>query len=798
MDAFFERLGVRAATIDELLSDAFETLPGQKAHCDLAAHRLSAWCQSCASGDWSMFNRRLERDGLSLAHVLGRFATVRRKAALPAWIEDAIWIEEALQGSGSVGPEETSYRAYPFECLFRPVVKKAEALLWANALPGSYERLNESAHVSLRQSLLKALANHCAPAIYERFAEARKAKASPADSANDAAPRQDAGTSVYDRFAAEMTGGGFRRLFEDKPVLLRTIATIARQWIDTSREFIARLDADWAAIEHDLLSGAVTRKVDEIEGDLSDLHNDGRSVQIVRFDDGSRVVYKPKDLRLDAAWYELVARLNRSGAPIELKAARAIAREGYGWAEFIDHTGCADQKGVERFFRRAGAWLALFHCFAAADMHEENLIACGEHPTPIDIELILQALPEERRSGDPEAEAFEASTKLVANSIMMVGLLPAFGRSPNNDVFAVGGMNNWQSRKESFTWVDPNTDAMRPTRSTERATTPNIPHIDNDYAKFSDHIDDFIAGFEEYARFVVQKTADNGQGFLFDGFAGLRVRKVIHPTRFYALLAQRLKNHRTMDDGVIWSAQADFLARLTDWEKAFDPLWPLQRCERSALLALNVPYFAAPSDGTEIRDAGGVSIPTQVISGLDHARARVESLNEQDIAWQVEIIRQNTISTLDSDGKPQLDRKARPLLRAENPVAPTRETFVAEAGRIAREISSHAIRRGSSAAWIGLDWLGELRGGPARSVGPGSLQRRRRNCGVSRRSCRHRRKRIVGRTCARRNVSFAQDDARQKRRARRARSRARRRHRSGVNRLCADADGKISRRRSLA
>src|SRR5581483_6976281 len=196
MDAFFERLGVRAATIDELLSDEFETLPGQKAHCDLAAHRLSAWCQSCASGDWSMFNRRLERDGLSLAHVLGRFATVRRKASatLPAWIEDAIWIEEALQGPGSAGPEETGDRAYPFECLFRPVVKKAEALLWANALPGTYHRLNESAHACLRQSLLKALSSHCAPAIYERFAEARKAKASPADSANNAAPRQHAGT----------------------------------------------------------------------------------------------------------------------------------------------------------------------------------------------------------------------------------------------------------------------------------------------------------------------------------------------------------------------------------------------------------------------------------------------------------------------------------------------------------------------------------------------------------------------------------------------------------------------------
>ena len=100
MDAFYERLIVRAATIDELLSDDFEALPGQKGDTDLAARRLAAWCQSCASGDWSLFGRRLDRDGWAIDQVLSRFATVRRKAsaAKPAWIDDAIWIEAALHG----------------------------------------------------------------------------------------------------------------------------------------------------------------------------------------------------------------------------------------------------------------------------------------------------------------------------------------------------------------------------------------------------------------------------------------------------------------------------------------------------------------------------------------------------------------------------------------------------------------------------------------------------------------------------------------------------------------------------
>ena len=61
MEVFFERLALRAATLDERLSDQFEPLPGQKADADLAARRLAAWCTSCASGDWSLYGRRLGR-----------------------------------------------------------------------------------------------------------------------------------------------------------------------------------------------------------------------------------------------------------------------------------------------------------------------------------------------------------------------------------------------------------------------------------------------------------------------------------------------------------------------------------------------------------------------------------------------------------------------------------------------------------------------------------------------------------------------------------------------------------------
>ena len=718
MDAFHERLIVRAATIDELLSDDFETLPGQKGDADAAARRLAAWCRSCASGDWSLFHSRLARDGWSMDRVLARFATVRRKASAPTpqWIADAIWIEAALQ-SLPTGAKATMTAGQgepcAFEHLLAPVVEQAETLLFASTGAPAFDHVAESARSDLRRSLLVQLSELFAPALYEMFSQARKAAATPADAAG---PQRDRANMHYDKFVAEMKAGGFRRLFTDKPVLLRVAATIARQWINVSGEFVIRLDADLAAIRRELLSCNARSRVAAIAGDLSDPHNNGRSVRIVRFEDGGRVVYKPKDLRLDVAWHALVQRLNWEGAPVQLKAARAIARKGYGWTEFIAHTGCADAEGCRRFFNRAGAWLALFHCFCGNDMHQENLIAAGEHPVPVDLETILQAEAEEHKSGEAEAQAFEAAMEIIDNSVTTVGLLPVYAKSPNNDVFAMGGMVSDLTSGIRLSWSNINSDTMRPVKSKKDGNAlANLPHVDGRAASLGDHIDDFIAGFEDYARFLLPRTQEPRQGEMFAGFAGAVVRKVVRPTRFYYMLLRRLKDHRSMGDGVMWSAQADFLTRLADWDKNHDAFWPLQRAERAAVLALNVPYFVLPCDGQEVRDATGISVHMKTPSGLARARVRTRGFDTRDIAWQVEVVRQNTSSLSRSAGSVM---ETRPLLRPETADTPSRELLLAEADKIAAWISEGAIRRGPGAAWIGLDWLGDSESWQLVALGP--------------------------------------------------------------------------------
>ncbi len=700
MEAFFERLIARAATIDELLSGDVEPLPGQIGDPDLATARITAWSRASANGDAGLFRRRLERDGLSYDDALKRLSFVARDASQrhSAWIDDAAWIESALQGGSSrqIGTAQ-HVEPHAFEHLLLPVVEQAEIRLWSAIGPSIRQHFTEAARADLRRMLLDQLTDLCVPLLYERFTAAR------GNMTSEAAPAgPKASTALYDRFVADMKAGGFRRLFEEKPVLLRLIATLTRQWIDAVQEFASRLDADIDAIRRDLVRRDGHIRVARIAGDLSDRHNGGRSVFIVTLEDGARVVYKPKDLRLDVAWRALIGRLNASNPPLDLRAAEAIARDHYGWAEFIDHTGVADQAGCEMYFRRAGAWLALFHCFAATDMHQENIIAAGDHPVPIDLETILQPPGAAPKAPEAESAAADAAADMIANSVMAVGILPAYGRAPDTSVFAMGALTaDWNS-KVKISWIDINTDTMRPTRTKQVDTAnPNLPHVDGRYARFRDHVDALVAGFEDYARFLSHRTRGADQGRLFEGFAGVPVRKVVRPTRFYSMLLQRLKTHRSMDDGGAWSAQADFIARLSDWDGTSDPNWPFHRAERSALLALNVPHFVLPSDGHVVSDFQG---PVATFSGptaLERAQARLRDFDEREVTWQTAVIRANTTPT-----KPANSADAfRSLLKSD--VTATDTAFASETDRIAAEIAAQAIRRGGSASWIGLDWMGD-------------------------------------------------------------------------------------------
>lgn len=699
---------VRAATIDELLSDAYDALPGEVGEGDLARQRLEAWCRTSANSDWAMFDRRLARDGLNVEGALRRLGRVRRRPDLPPppWASDAIWIEEALRGApdGQAGWWVREGRApLPFHDLWAPIVAAAEQRV-SSDLPGAAsDNFEATGLADLSYSLATQLCRICAPPLYEAFLSFLSEN--PAASASEAA----LGAEGYGIFVAQMRAGNLQRLLDAKPVLLRLLASITRQWIDTTIELISRLDQDLRAIKARFLTDAGSPSIRSVQGGLADFHNRGHTVRLLHFSDGSRILYKPRDLRLDALWQELVERLNRSGAPHALRAAGVINGSGYGWVEYIEHTACVDQMAVRRYFERAGALLCLLHVFAATDVHEENVIAAGEYPIPVDLEMLLQASETGEHVQVPETHAMELAGLRIAESVIMTGLLPDYFRSEENKVVDRGGLQNPEGESSDLTWEHINTDRMRPVRRKRSSDNlKNTPTLDGSKARLGDYVDDVLVGFETYAHFLISYRKTHGVDGLFAGFEGLPTRIIQRPTRFYGLLLERLRDHRNMGDGAHWSAHLDFVSRVTDWDKVEEPLWPLVRAERAALADLNIPYFTSPTDGIEVADWTGDLAVSDVQPGLTHARERFRALDAEEVAWQCEVIRLST-STAERSAKgrthPSPERSRSDLTTVPPILGADAATRAATA--IGRELGGLALRSGPGAAWIGLDWLGD-------------------------------------------------------------------------------------------
>jgi len=714
-----QQLLVNAATIDELLGSNYQPQLGQKENTDRAALKLAAWCRSASSGDWGLFFKRIARDHLSIEAILSRLSDARPlpEALPPAWFEDAQWIYKALTSELSDHQHFASNaeKSFPFEKLFFTVIAIAEERVIDQTTRSALALFSEEARKDLRNGLLKLLTDLYAPLLYSKLVAILKKERSDGKLPSAA---ESLGTDRFDQLIKELRASEFAATFTEKPVLLRLTATVVRQWIDTTAELITRLHSDISSIRAAITHSSPQVLVQAIGGDLSDPHNFGHSVQIVTFEDQTKLVYKPKDLRLDVAWHDLIEQLNASSPPVALKPVKTISCHEYGWTEFIEHTSCDSALDIELFYRRSGAWLAIFHLFASSDMHFENILAHGAHPVPIDLEMILQASMPEAEQATAETAALIEANRDVMHSVLMVGMLPSYAKSPSNKIFDAGGLNAVKSSAAIGMWKNVNTDAMRwmqvPHDETE---TPNIPHIHGQYAQLGDYLPAFIEGFEQYSHFLLKQRDAKGIENLLSPFDRLPVRKVIRNTRFYYMLLQRLKDHRNMTDGVTWSAQAEFLSRLADWDAKNDLLWPLQEAERIALVNLNVPHFVSPSNEDSVAAITGHHTQTGATPGLERAKQRFTQWSAREIERQVEIIKISTsfVSRSDRDTKEKylFNRK----LQQSTPSL-DQASLTAEAKQISATIQNYGTVKDKSAAWVGLDWLGDSEVGQLVTVGP--------------------------------------------------------------------------------
>ncbi|HBL59325.1 MAG TPA: type 2 lantipeptide synthetase LanM, partial [Cyanobacteria bacterium UBA8803] len=183
-------------------------------------------------------------------------------------------------------------------------------------------------------------------------------------------------------------------------------------------------------------------KVISIQSDLSDPHQDGKSVIALAFESGLKVVYKPKGLGVELAYTQFLEWCNQQGVPLPFKILKICDRQTHGWVEYAEHLPCADEAAAGRFYQRAGMLLCLLYALRVVDCHRENLVACGEHFVLVDMETLMQPEAKPLAEFQDATAVDEAIEQHFWDSVLRTGLLPRWDFRKNDriayDISALG------------------------------------------------------------------------------------------------------------------------------------------------------------------------------------------------------------------------------------------------------------------------------------------------------------------------------------------------------------------------
>lgn len=672
-------------TIDELLSDDYEPLPAEARNEALAQARLERWRSISADGAAEEFGKRLRRQGLNQSDLLARLGGVRRRPGVPepSWVADTSRILALLR----TRTEGRTNGDIAFGPLLSPVLDAAAGALRPKLPSRLAGRLSSGAFDGMVDHLRRRLSNLVEIPFYEALLAWRRELLAEVR-AGDAAAAARLMDATLAPFHEHLLDTGYDELVARMPVLFRLMAGLVRQWQGAYGAFLDRLADDLDDLRSLAPGFAAESPIDRIGWGYSDPHNGGHSVLSIEFLTGQRIFYKPKNLRTDLFVGDLVAKLTELGAPEALAVPRAIARDGYGWTEAVAISACNSIAEVEQYYRRFGGWLAVLHRLSASDMHMENFIASASQPTPVDFEMVLQGLRQRPKTTDASNEADWLASRFLEGSVQSVGMLPAYVQGIDGNLISMGALEASVYPVRVTGWDEMNTPRMLLRSSVDNVTVEsNLPILDGRPVGIEAFRAAFLDGFRAMLAFIGEHDDQILAWIRSWGIDDLITRRVIRPTRFYYMLLKRLYDHRRMSDSVAWSLEADFSARLFDWDENAEQPWKLLASERRQLLDLGIPHFTMAAGDNIISDAAGPITRLHVDPAPALLAERFASLGSGALASQSALI----------EACLQMPAQASAI------DATDATTGLAMAQRLRDELVGSAFRAEASLSWLTLN-----------------------------------------------------------------------------------------------
>ena len=511
---------------------------------------------------------------------------------------------------------------------------------------------------------------------------------------------QRAGTA-YRSYCHHFVTSGLVPFLSEFPVAGRAIATICEYWRRNALLLVRRIQGDRSVLAREF-GGEPTSPLIGVEWGLSDPHRGRASVAILTFSGNvPRVVYKPKDLRLEQE-YETFRRtvmtaFDRDGinprdtdtvidGPCDEVSRVVAVGDQYGYSRLVEHVPC-DPERLPAFYRNAGRLMAMLHLLGASDCHYENLIAHKEHLVLIDAETLfevrLQTDVEQVRDHLPEG---------MVEWILNLGMLPAprafAAGQAAVDISALGVESATGTADTKVrTWLAVNSNDMDRRTVLEVMPQPHsLPVPVGVPNPLTMHVDDLIEGFAEMYRWFmkVEHRADVNRALR--RFAGLRKRVVLRNTSVYAILQSRASSPQSLRSCLARSFELDRLSRSSLVHEQRTNMWDVFHAEVDAMERWDIPYFDIVLGDNDLVETH-VSIAGLIdCDGIVEALDRLSRMSQQDLAWQSSLI-----------------RSAVSLIAGPSPVSTSCEPPVVEAAEIVTALRQTSLTdRVGAPTWLVL------------------------------------------------------------------------------------------------
>ncbi|MGY0061682.1 type 2 lanthipeptide synthetase LanM [Streptomyces sp. LZ34] len=477
--------------------------------------------------------------------------------------------------------------------------------------PATHPESREAVMDAIWAELLSAVEGHSFRTLIGEFHTFREGLGLPMTSDGDEA---------LQRFRRHLGAPGTcRRIADAYPVLRQRLTALVDNSLDAYTDMFAAYTADQEALRADCLTprtAAAGELIEDIFLTGSDPHNDNRQVIGVRLTSGTRLIFKPRALATDS----FVRDLYTAADPYLTFSLRdclpmSVTSGSHGWQQFIPSEPMTSPDQPARYFYRFGALCAILSAIGASDLHDENLLAHGEHPCVIDTETILR--PDAGVDNDTLPHLLINHMKLSVVSTMLV---PSMSPASPVDVLMAGvGVAGDQPSKMTTTVIrDIGTDGMSVGRDpiTYRQDA-NLPRLGDAPLSATDYFSDVLAGYTDALEFV----RGGAIPALLDAHRDMPVRYVLRATLVYA---------RFMDA----STHPSYLARPEEAERLFGLLGNSAQFtpelasrvgaeERAGMNTGNVPYFSSRADSTDLATSRARFPEVFRTSSVDHARRGV-------------------------------------------------------------------------------------------------------------------------------------------------------------------------------